>query len=148
MERKWPKQLSFEVNCLSYVHLWHKIIWGCPITLVLKGNSGIGGRLHYFVWEDYVFQTQPTVIIKGAWLVRLFCKNCRIYYRVWINRKKNNILPENIFLPPMWFKKCIVKKAGLCATRFQRFVGKILLCKLVANTHFGSQKMELHTSEY
>ena len=21
------------------------------------------GRLHYFVWEDYVFQAQPTVII-------------------------------------------------------------------------------------
>ena len=73
--------------------------------------------------------------VKGAWLVRLFCKSCRIYYRVGINRTKNNILPENIFLSSMWFKKCIfVKKAGLCATRFQRFVGKVLLCKLVANT--------------
>ena len=73
--------------------------------------------------------------VKGAWLVRLFCKSCRIYYRVGINRTKNNILPENIFLPSMWFKKCIfVKKAGLYATRFQRFVGKVLLCKLVANT--------------
>ena len=42
----------------------------------------------------------------------------------------------------MWFKKYIVKKAGLCATRFQRFIGNILLCKLEEITHFGSQKME------
>ena len=44
----------------------HKTIWSCPITLALSENAGIGGRLGYFVWEDFVFQAHPIVIIKGA----------------------------------------------------------------------------------
>ena len=36
------------------------------VSLIRKQWYRGGGRLHYFVWEDYVFQTQPTVIIKGA----------------------------------------------------------------------------------
>ena len=39
------------------------------------------GRLHYFVWEDYVFQAQPTVIITwggGGHLGTFWVGMCRL----------------------------------------------------------------------
>ena len=44
-------------------------------------------------------------------------------------------MPENKFLPLTWFKKYIVWEASLCGTRFQRFDGMILLCKLACGEH-------------